>query len=249
MKSSVLAPTALFLDLDGTLLDQESRISVRVRHAVRAAAQLVPVAIASGREPDDVSHFARLLGLSCPQVADNGARIIDPVTGRTLHEKPMSAAAARRVVEHLEARRLKYYAVDAGRVARSASEFTEWRVTVIAAHANDRATCERLLADLDGAGVLGVASTDARGTFWYANFSESEASKGYGARYFAGVSGVDLRGAIAVGDSHNDLPMFAAVGTAVAMGHARPEVRAAAAHTVGSVGEDGVAEAIERFIL
>ena len=242
-------PTGLLVDLDGTLIDRESRMSRPVARAVKAAAALVPVAIASGREPDDVAHFARLLGLTCPQIADNGARIVDPMTGRTLHELPMPEPDSRRIVDELEARGIKYYAVDGGRVARSRAEFTGWSVTIIAAHAVDRGTCDRLLADLSSGSLHVVPSTDAGGSYWYADFTRAGASKGYGARYFARVTGADLAGIVAVGDSYNDLPMFAEVGMPVAMGHARPEVKSAAAEVVGSLDQDGLAEAIERFIL
>ena len=64
---------ALLFDLDGTVLPQDDRPTATVIEAVRAASRLIPVAIASGRVQDDVCHYARLFGLSTPQVADNGA--------------------------------------------------------------------------------------------------------------------------------------------------------------------------------
>jgi hypothetical protein len=242
-------PTGLLIDLDGTLIDRESRISVRVAKAVRLAAQHVPVAIASGREPDDVAHFARLLGLTYPQIADNGARIVDPVTGRTLHERPIPRQDSQRVVRRLEGGGLRYYAVDDGKVARAWAEFTAWSVTVIAAHAVTRDTCDRLVSDLSNDAVQAVPSTDAAGDYWYANFTRAGISKAYGARCFAGLTGASTSGIVAVGDSHNDLPMFAEAGLSVAMGHARDEIKSAANEIVGALSEDGLAEAVERFVL
>ena len=224
-------------------------MSPRVEMAVRMAAQHVPVAIASGREPDDVALFARMLGLTHPQIADNGARIVDPLAGRTLHELPMGRADSQRVVRGLEEGLMRYYAVDDGKVARAWAEFTAWNVTVIAAHAVDRDTCHRLISGLSDGAVQAVPSTDANGNYWYANFTRSGVSKGSGARYFADVTGADIAGIVAIGDSHNDLPMFSEVGMPVAMGHARDEVKSAAREVVGSLSEDGVAEAIEKFVL
>ena len=43
--------------------------------------------------------------------------------------------------------------------------------------------------------------------------------------------------------------MFGAVGTPVAMGNARDEVKRAAGRVVAGFSEDGLAEAIERFVL
>ena len=52
-----------------------------------------------------------------------------------------------------------------------------------------------------------------------------------------------------MGDADNDLPMLAAAGLAVAMGNANESVRAAADVVVADNDHDGVAEAIERFLL
>ncbi|KAK9806969.1 hypothetical protein WJX72_008996 [[Myrmecia] bisecta] len=54
---------------------------------------------------------------------------------------------------------------------------------------------------------------------------------------------------MAVGDGSNDFPLVSNVGLGVAMGNAVPEVKKAAAVTVASNDENGIAEAIERFIL
>ncbi|HCV28735.1 MAG TPA: Cof-type HAD-IIB family hydrolase, partial [Dehalococcoidia bacterium] len=51
-----------------------------------------------------------------------------------------------------------------------------------------------------------------------------------------------------VGDSLNDVEAFAVAGIPVAMGSASDEVAAAAQERVGDVREDGVVQAIERFV-
>lgn len=52
--------------------------------------------------------------------------------------------------------------------------------------------------------------------------------------------GVDRARAVGVGDSPNDLEMFAAVGTAVAMGNATEAVKAQADHVTTDVLDDGI---------
>ena len=54
---------------------------------------------------------------------------------------------------------------------------------------------------------------------------------------------------IAVGDDHNDLDMIRYAGLGIAMGNAVPEVKAAADAVTGSNAEDGLVQALERFIL
>ena len=61
--------------------------------------------------------------------------------------------------------------------------------------------------------------------------------------------GVEPANMVAVGDSYNDLPMLEACGFSVAMGNAPPEVRAAADFVAPSVEKDGLAVAINEYVL
>jgi hydroxymethylpyrimidine pyrophosphatase-like HAD family hydrolase len=54
---------------------------------------------------------------------------------------------------------------------------------------------------------------------------------------------------MACGDQLNDITMLRAVGFPVAMGNAVPEIKAAAAFVTRTNEEDGVAYAVERFVL
>lgn len=54
---------------------------------------------------------------------------------------------------------------------------------------------------------------------------------------------------VAVGDGLNDIPMLEFAGLGIAMGNASSEVKAIADEVVGDNDSDGVATAIERFIL
>jgi len=75
------------------------------------------------------------------------------------------------------------------------------------------------------------------------------ASKAQGLARLAAHLGIPQRAVMAIGDQDNDADMVAWAGLGVAMGNASPGVRAAADYVVGSVQDDGAAEAIERFVL
>lgn len=60
---------------------------------------------------------------------------------------------------------------------------------------------------------------------------------------------ISPRQIMACGDQLNDLSMLQTVGFPVAMGNAVPEIKAAAAHVTLTNEEDGVAAAVERFVL
>jgi Cof subfamily protein (haloacid dehalogenase superfamily) len=76
------------------------------------------------------------------------------------------------------------------------------------------------------------------------------ASKGAGLAAAAAELGLAPEEVMAVGDNFNDLEMLAYAGTGVLMGNADPALRERGDfHTTASNDEDGVAEAIERFVL
>ncbi|MFP3901926.1 MAG: HAD family hydrolase [Acidimicrobiia bacterium] len=80
----------------------------------------------------------------------------------------------------------------------------------------------------------------------FVSLISEHASKAHAVATVAGELGVPLEQVMMVGDGHNDLPVMALVGHAVAMGDADPEVRAAATLVVAGVDDDGAAEAIDR---
>ena len=59
--------------------------------------------------------------------------------------------------------------------------------------------------------------------------------------------GIDKSETMAFGDGHNDVDMFRAVGTAVAMGNACREAKEAAHHITDPVDEDGIYNALKHF--
>ena len=73
--------------------------------------------------------------------------------------------------------------------------------------------------------------------------------KGQGVRHLCAILGIDPQRVMAIGDNDNDISMLATVGFGVAMGNATPGVKAVAQWVAPSVGEDGAAVALERWIL
>jgi len=80
-----------------------------------------------------------------------------------------------------------------------------------------------------------------------------EASKGRGVAAAAGEMGIQQNEVMAIGDNFNDLEMLRYAGTGVVMGNAERALRegddSQGLHMTATNDEDGVAEAIKRFIL
>ena len=82
------------------------------------------------------------------------------------------------------------------------------------------------------------------------NFEISKAgvTKREGLQFLATYLGTDLEHTMAMGDSENDLSMINSAGIGVAMGNASDDVKAVANYITTTNNEDGVGEAIKKFI-
>ena len=76
-----------------------------------------------------------------------------------------------------------------------------------------------------------------------------DANKWTAILHLARLWGIEPGAICAVGDDANDIPMIKNAGLGVAMGHARPEVRAAADLITGDHDADGVAMLVEDVLL
>jgi hydroxymethylpyrimidine pyrophosphatase-like HAD family hydrolase len=91
-----------------------------------------------------------------------------------------------------------------------------------------------------GPGVLPCPVLD----IFNAGTSKAKALSFIGQRF-----GFKMSEAMAIGDGINDVDLLQAVGMPVAVGNAIPEAKAVAKAVVSANDEDGVAEAIEQFVL
>lgn len=83
----------------------------------------------------------------------------------------------------------------------------------------------------------------------YAECYLKESTKGTGLTALANHLGISKDEIACVGDSHFDLHMFAASGLKFAMGNAEQVLKDAADHVMPTNDEDGVAVAIEKYLL
>jgi Cof subfamily protein (haloacid dehalogenase superfamily) len=85
--------------------------------------------------------------------------------------------------------------------------------------------------------------------FWGIEIYKKGVSKGTAAAWLVDHLGIAQEETLAIGDHLNDLDLIGWAGIGVAMHNAQPEVLAIADYVTTSVYEDGVARAIEKFIL
>ncbi|WP_263265066.1 HAD family hydrolase [Pseudomonas sp. RIT-PI-S] len=264
------APIELVLsDMDGTLLRRDHSLAPAVVAAVgRLHDAGVLFTLASARPPRAMLEQARALGITAPLAGFNGGRLVCP-DGRVLEAHTIAPEAVRTALaffaEHpvdvwlfadgewllkdFSAAHLQTERHALGYDAVQVSDFSPWlgRVDKIVATTADHALLERLEAALQP--LLAGQAHAARSQAYYLDVTALEADKGEALVRLARHLNIALEATAVLGDGHNDIAMFKRAGLAIAMGQASSEVRAAADEVSGSNEEDGVATAIERFIL
>lgn len=106
----------------------------------------------------------------------------------------------------------------------------------------DRETVRKFL-------VSNPSITTVCGGYNNLEFTRADANKGVGLRKLAEILGVNPDATMAIGDTENDLAIIEAAGIGVAMGNATDAVKARADYVTTTNTKDGVAAAIEHFIL
>jgi 5-amino-6-(5-phospho-D-ribitylamino)uracil phosphatase len=264
-------PVALVaLDVDGTVLTPEGRIAPSTAAGVAAArAAGVRVVLASSRGPVALERIQAGLGLQDEWfIGYQGALVARWAENRleVLNEAPLDRAAARDVEARAGAAGLsvgRYIGLRwrvprlTAAIRREGAGTGERPIVSTPAESDADAPPHKLMVIADGdeqiAALEELAATmpdTVTATLSHPTCLEITApgvDKATGLGPLVDRLGISRGETAAVGDGPNDLGLFAAVGTAVAMGQAPPEVVAAANWVTGSNTQDGVARALRRL--
>ena len=266
----------LFLDLDGTLLNDQKEITEGNRIALEQALERGHgVVIATGRPLKSAKDLAGRLGLDkpgCMMIASNGAILYDWEKNDTIFTCTMALASVRKLFAEANRRKLHIQTYEGELVLvepRCEDEALEWycgkigmkhRVITDAQRDVVQEPVKCLMIDY-------YDQTDLRAMQqWIRENMQQEAdcffscneyleivtkgmNKGNAVRRLCEMMGIDIANAVAVGDAANDLSMIQAAGIGIAMANGTEEVKAAANYvTERDNNHDGIAEVVEKFL-
>ncbi|HEY9620950.1 MAG TPA: Cof-type HAD-IIB family hydrolase [Crinalium sp.] len=266
----------LVLDIDGTIAGESNQIRPAVLQAIRAAqAKGIQVAIATGRMYQSALRFHAAVGSTLPLMAYQGAMIKDPATEHLYRHWAISKFFALKLLDHLEQPELRshisihFYINDQLYVREITPETKLYgersHVTPIAvgdlrrsldieptkilALSEDTDLIDHLLTSLRQLYTPAeLYFTKSVATFFEA--TNPQVNKGTAVRYLAEeMLGLRASQVMTIGDNFNDVEMLEYAGIGVAMGNAPADVQAIAQWTAPDVESDGVAVAIETFLL
>ncbi|WP_373547891.1 Cof-type HAD-IIB family hydrolase [Chamaesiphon sp.] len=265
----------LIVDIDGTIAGSSNQVSSRVKHAIEAAqAQGVRVGIATGRMYKSALRFHHEIGADLPLIAYQGAWIQDPATGITHRHLPVPIDIAQELIDYFEQSHLRdklsiHVYRDDRLYVREINPDTEAYigrsgVEVIAAPDLRTVLTERptkILAMSEDIALIQSLLTELRQRYTPAKLhvttsvpifletTQAGVNKGNAIDYLVKLLGITAENVLAIGDNYNDVEMLAYAGIGVAMGNAPEDVRSLGDWVAPHVDADGVAVAIEKFIL
>lgn len=267
---------ALFLDMDGTTLDDEKQISKENLDALRRVVEAGhEVVITTGRTDSSAGYIRTAYGLDqigCRyMIVYNGAAILDCETGELLFSRklPMEYAmelidAARRedIYIHtytgdkvLTERRDENLAVYLKRTSMEAQVVPDMKLALkqqpyklLAVDVQDP---DRLHAFQKKQSAWAKGKVDMYFSCReYLEMVAEGVSKGAALLSFCELMDLPVQNTISAGDECNDLSMIQAAGTGCAVANAQEEVKAAADYvTQNDNNHSAIAEIVEKFVL
>jgi len=269
---------ALLLDIDGTLLDHEDRLTPRTAAALEEVARRgIKVLLVTGRSIAGAMYAYRQLTLDTPMVCYDGQVIYDPADERWLahhtvpdglHRRILSAGRPYATFFSVYHEDFKYTVpsddpcyrvfadifenvVEVDETGLPASDIT--RVSFVMKPETLADFQARELPRLDG--EVRFKHFPLRILPAFRDFDEAfvdlcptGVSKAVGLDFIEEAYGIAPERAIAVGDWLNDLPMIERAGLGVAMANAHEKLREAAGLVIPSHREDGLAAFLEALL-
>ncbi|MBE7217244.1 MAG: HAD family hydrolase [Caulobacteraceae bacterium] len=263
-------PIRLFIsDVDGTLVPQDKQLTSGVADALkRLQASGVAVSLISARPLSGIQALVKAIGIDGPVGAFNGGTIANP-DGSIVSAARLKREVAERALKRFDLDWVEPWVFADGKwfakttegahvpseritaaqepvIVESFDDLLD-RIDKIVAVSDDEPRLAKLERETQE--DLGESATVARSQVYYLDVTAPEANKGVGVRAIAKAHDVPLSQVAVIGDGQNDVYMFKVAGESFAVGNASDEVKAAATHVVKPNTEDGVADAVDRYLL
>jgi Cof subfamily protein (haloacid dehalogenase superfamily) len=248
---------AVITDLDGTVIDSPGVkvASERMAEAVvRLEAAGVKVCAATGRPESFAMPVLTSMRLTEPCIVAGGTRIINPTTREKLWSCDLSPEQTRAVIHMLQGTEYgvlwnDYVEEDYASGGWPVERFDAYDDTFfieICYVLNERVpeVVEQFGA-IEGLAVTVVLAQ--REGYRDIHITNQAATKEHAIYELEKLIGVPKEQMIGIGDGHNDIHLFNAVGHKVAMANAVPELKEGADEVIGAVTEEGLAIYFEKL--
>ena len=266
----------LFVDLDGTLLTDDKKITAENLDAIQRAVSLGhAVVVTTGRPLYSTVRQVEKLGLTSPgcyAITSNGALIYDAHTKKTVFQTGVSKDCVREAFDEAfrfgihpqtysdtgvlcekDCAGLQYYVksnvINYEIVDDVTAALKSDPIKILFVDLEDRSRLERFrkhMEDWSRKNHIDMFFSCDQ----YLEFLPEGINKGSGIRFLCSYLNIPLENSLAAGDAENDITMLQTVKFPCVMKNARPEMYPYGAYiTERDNNHSGIAEIIEKFML
>ena len=259
------------IDLDDTLLDSGLKIADNCLQAIAQLQQKgILVTLATGRMYPSALPYARQLKVDVPLITYQGALVKNSLSGEILYYHPLSAQPATEIIDYFRQVGVHYHSYLEDQICMESltpegryyqkisgikpvlvddlmnicSSGKAMKIMGVTRNEELLLSMEQQLKDR-----YGVSLNITRSKPFFLEVMAREANKADALRVVAAHYQVDRKDVMAIGDSYNDIEMIEWAGVGVAMGNAWEAVKEVADFVTCSNDEEGVAEALRKYVL
>lgn len=260
------------IDIDGTLLNENNELTQRTIDAInKATAQGVKVVLTTGRPLPGVKPYLKALGLKGDDqyvIPFNGA-LAQTVSGKVMTKETLSYQDYRDIEALSRELDVKFHVEDEDLIYTTEALIPKYTIAesfLVSVQIKHVPVEEMPHKDyskgmmIDEPNVIDRVEKAVPAEFHdrfyivrsmpvFLEFMNKNASKGNALAALTAELGIHQDEVMAIGDQGNDMSMIEWAGLGVAMGNAIDEIKAAAQAITAPNSEDGVAQAIEKYVL
>ena len=266
------------IDMDGTFLTDDKTITERNKKAVRSAWEKgAKIVVCTGRLYSSARFYREIIGVKAPVIASNGSYIMGEEDGQVIYKSILGCKNSNKILKVLKKYKLYPHFNSADTIFTEKLVYSsffyskaneklpedrkinievikDWNDTFI----KNESEILKCIATDDDIDKLDLAKKEMRSlnefevvSSKFDNFEvmNKGVSKGRAAEILANYYGINSEQVMCIGDNENDLSMIKYAGIGIAMGNGEKCVKDIAEYITDTNNNDGVAKAIEKFVL
>ena len=262
------------LDLDGTTLTDDKRITQEVSDAIKRAKDAgYVITFVTGRMFGATAPFARALNLDIPIVCMNGTLIADALTGKILYEQTLTKECVKQVLNSVNGAAVHQFVYEGDNICHRVKDpdilkYLEWWAVNLKKvdefslqkykkiyqliFIGELTTLKKIALDLNAQTDCDIVTFSYPSPRYPLHFLEIKSpgdSKGGGLRFLRDHYGYSKEETLAVGDYANDFELLEEAGVSVAIANAMDELKLKADYVTDlSNEESGVAQLLDLIL-
>ncbi len=262
-------------DMDGTLLNSDHYVSTNNLMAIQKLEEKgIPFVVATGRAYQLMKPYFDMLALENPFILSNGGEVSMPYSDKPLQSAFLNQEDALNIMDYCKKHKMVYlvytrnaiYSTNNSRVEffkeqnkrlephqqAIFKEMIDHKELISKHNVNkvliveiDRSIHKKAVEDIKMMGNFEIAESQTS----FIDVNPSGVSKGSMLPYIAEYFNVEVKNIMAIGDQDNDVSMLQSAGLSICMDNGSEKAKKVANYITRSNDLDGVAHAINTFIL